>query len=120
VGILVYRGRPADLIIDTIRSPVAGTADAAPRIAAITPPEGGLVPSSGAEFVWAAAAAESYSFVLLEEDGTPKWSTETTDTSVTIPVATALEPGRIYFWRVNALTDGISATTGATRIQVRR
>jgi hypothetical protein len=31
-----------------------------------------------------------------------------------------LEPGRISFWRVNALTDGISATTGATRIQVLR
>jgi hypothetical protein len=120
VGILVYRGRPADPLVDTIRTPAAGTADAAPRIAAITPPEGGLVPATGARFLWAAAPAESYAFVLLEEDGTPKWSIETTDTSVTLPLETVLEPGRIYFWRVNALTDGISATTGATRIQVLR
>lgn len=120
VGIFVYQTRLQGPPVDTVRTPAAGTADAAPRIAAITPSEGGLVPSSGAQFVWAAAAAESYSFVLLEEDGTPRWSAETRDTTVTLPEEAVLEPGRIYFWRVNALTDGISATTGATRIQVRR
>lgn len=102
-----------------VRAP--GTpADAAPRITAITPADGTTQGRDSLEFVWHAYGADSYRFTLLLDDGTPRWTKETTDTSVELPPQLTLEPGRTYFWRVDALNDGVSATTGMQRLELRR
>jgi hypothetical protein len=49
---------------------------------------------------------------LLAEDGEPLWTLDTSDTSVTIPASVLLQVGRTYFWRVDAVHDGVAATSG--------
>ena len=69
-------------------------------------------------FVWRSHGAGRYSFRLLTEDGTALWSTETADTTATLPTHVRLERGQAYFWRVDALAAGIVASTRAQRFTV--
>jgi anti-sigma factor RsiW len=70
-------------------------------------------------FTWRAARADVYRLTLLTESGEPVWSLETADTTALVPSGTRLKPGA-YFWRVDAIADGITATSGARRLLVTR
>jgi len=89
------------------------------RIECIAPVNDATVAAATLVFVWHPAAADVYRLTLLSESGAPVWSRETTDTSVTVPSGTALGPG-VYFWRVDAVANGITATTGIHRLIVAR
>lgn len=104
----------------TVRAPITGIGESPARIIVIVPRESAVVSPQSLHFTWHAHSADGYRFVLLQEDGTPIWSFETTDTSLGLPSSVVLEPGRTYFWRVDALADGISASSGAHRFQVIR
>lgn len=120
-GILLVRGQVGPRgHEETVRAPVIGSADAAPPIIAVVPRDGAVVTPAGLRFTWRAYDADSYRFMLLEEDGTPAWTTDTHDTSLILPAEILLAPGKTYFWRVDALADGITATTGTLRVQVPR
>ncbi len=70
-------------------------------------------------FVWRpSGASDIYRFSLLAEGGEPIWSAETADTTVSLPAGVTLKPGRTYFWRVDAIADGVVLTTGARRLEV--
>jgi hypothetical protein len=71
-------------------------------------------------FQWRSRQGDSYRVTVLTESGEPVWTAETTDTSISLPTGITLEPGRGYFWRVDAVADGLSATSGVQRFQVVR
>ncbi len=67
-----------------------------------------------------AEAGSRYRVNLLDANGETLWSSETGDTSITVPGDIELLPGGSYFWFVDALgTDGRSLTTGALRFSIR-
>ena len=77
----------------------------------------GTVPGpAGLQFQWRSSPAGYYRFVILTDDGERLFATETADTSVSLPADVILAPGRIYYWRVDAVDNGIVASTGAVRL----
>jgi hypothetical protein len=67
-------------------------------------------------FVWRPVeGADRYSFRLLGDDGATIWSRDVSDTSLVLPADVALARGRSYFWRVDAMSAGILASTRARR-----
>jgi len=87
-------------------------------VAAAAPADGATIPVRGAAFAWHRTSTDTYRVTVLTQTGEPVWSQETPDTSVTLPAAVVLEPGRTYFWRVDAIADGIAATSGPQRFLV--
>jgi predicted anti-sigma-YlaC factor YlaD len=98
-------------------APFAG-GDRQPRIHAVQPPSGAVVPGRAVTFAWRATTADAYRIVLLTESGEPVWTHETADTSAVLATEVTLRPGASYFWRVDAIADGIVATSGTQRLQV--
>lgn len=90
------------------------------RIDLVSPADDVTVPAAQMAFTWHAASADVYRFVLLTQSGDSVWAKETTDTSIVLPAAVEVRPGRAYFWRVEAIANGIVATTGVHRVQVSR
>lgn len=118
-AILVVR-QEATLPSPATERPIAGPSEAMPRIEVVSPMAGDTVSARGAVFTWRGRAADAYRLTLLTESGAPLWTTETPDTSAPLPAEVLLEAGRRYFWRVDAIADGIAATTGAQLIVVPR
>lgn len=82
---------------------------------------GVVSPSAGeaaARLTWRATRADSYRLIVLSEDGEPLWTVETSDTSIALPPETPLRAGGTYFWRVDAITEGVTASTGPRRFRV--
>jgi hypothetical protein len=80
--------------------------------------DGDSVRGGGLAFSWAAASAERYRLVLSNEEGTPLWSTDTKDTVMTLPDSVILSSGASYFWQVDAVQAGVTATTRLQRFTV--
>ena len=90
------------------------------HIDVISPADDVTLPVSQMAFAWHAVAADVYRISLLTQTGDSIWAQETTDTTATVPTTVSLTPGRAYFWRVDALGNGIVATTKAHPVQVSR
>lgn len=88
------------------------------RIGMVSPGENATTPARGVSFTWRALVADFYRITILTDSGEPVWTLETPDTSVTLPTRFSLLPGRAYFWRVDAISAGITASTGSHRFQV--
>jgi hypothetical protein len=119
-GLVLSRSAISPDPADTERAPAVGPADAAPRIISVVPRDGASLVPGDRTFTWRAYAADSYRFVLLAEDGTPLWSIHTHDTSLVLPPDVHLAAEQTYFWRVDAVADGITASTGTMRLRVSR
>ena len=127
-GVLVLRRAPVSLgnVDEPLTNVERRTRDAAqpalderiPRLAVVAPANGAEGLGAHPGFVWRSTSADRYSFRLLTEDGTALWSSETVDTTLTLPSDVRLERGRSYFWRVDALSAGIVASTRAHRFTV--
>ncbi len=77
----------------------------------------GTASASGAVvFRWRSAPSGFYRLVVLTEDGQRLFVRETADTVVALPPEIALSAGRAYFWRVDAIGNGIVGSTGAVRL----
>jgi hypothetical protein len=111
--------RPPATVGETRASRVADS-EGQRRIDAISPADDVAIPAAQIVFMWHAVGADVYRVFLLSESGGPIWETETTDTSATLPATVSLTAGGAYFWRVDAVTNGIIATTRAHRLQVSR
>ena len=104
------------LLTQPIRAPATGEGRA--RIEVVAPTEDASpVPPSGT-FIWHKAGADVYRFILLSQSGEPLWNRETPDTSLTLPPFVLLQPGHDYFWRVDAVGDGVMSSTGARSLRV--
>lgn len=88
------------------------------RIDIVAPAENAAIPRTGLTFTWRGAAADVYHVSLLAEDGEPIWSAETADTSLALPPTVPVRSGHSYFWRVEAIANGIAASTGVHRVQI--
>jgi hypothetical protein len=82
------------------------------------PLDGDSVRAGGLTFSWGAASAERYRLVVSSEDGTPVWSTDTRDTVMALPDSVTLQRGASYFWQVDAVQAGVTATTRLQRFSV--
>jgi Putative zinc-finger len=90
------------------------------RIAVVTPHESATVSARSAVFSWRPTSADLYRFTLLTESGERVWTHETADTTLQLPARVAPTQETAYFWRVDAIADGIAATTGSRVVRVTR
>jgi len=86
-------------------------------IEAVSPADGAVIVPE-VRLVWRGRGADSYRIVVLSVEGRPLWTLDTPDTSVLLPPDIKLSPGTTYFWRVDALTEGVTASTGPRQFQV--
>ncbi|HEX9165108.1 MAG TPA: zf-HC2 domain-containing protein [Gemmatimonadales bacterium] len=84
----------------------------------VGPADNAVVPRDAISFTWRPVRADFYRVTILSESGEPVWSLDTPDTTVRPPASVGLRPGRSYFWQVEAIADGVTATSGARRVQV--
>jgi hypothetical protein len=80
----------------------------------IAPPEDVPIEPAALAFVWRGLeTGTTFRLTLTDDSGRPVWSTEVSDTTVTLPVTVALEDGERYLWYVDALLpDGREASSG--------
>lgn len=95
-------------------------ADSRPVVEIVNPPENAFANRSGLTFVWRSAATSVYRFTLLDETGQTVMDREVSDTVLVLPQDTRLAPGHLYFWRVDAIADGIAASSGARKLRFAR
>jgi anti-sigma factor ChrR (cupin superfamily) len=96
------------------------SSEARPIISAILPSDHDSIPADTVVFLWKSNPGGFYRITVTATNGAPVWVAETHDTVVALPDTVALQPRRLYFWYVDALGDGITATTGIRRFQVVR
>ena len=98
------------------RSVTTIAADRRPVVEVVSPPENALAHRSGLTFVWRSAGTTVYRFALLDETGQTVMDKDVSDTVLVLPPETRLAPGHLYFWRVDAIADGIAASSGARKL----
>jgi hypothetical protein len=110
--------RPGGPALDTLRGDrdTLGT-DAAATLRVITPVNGDILDRGSVVFAWHGSAGQPlFRLTLSDVGGKELWSGETRDTTLTLPGSVSLDPGRTYFWYVDALAaDGRSLTTRTRR-----
>jgi hypothetical protein len=84
----------------------------------VAPLEGAQVARNGAQFIWRARASDTYRVTLSSETGESLWSHETGDTSIVLPAHITVHAGTTYFWRVEAIADGIVASSGVQTVRI--
>lgn len=90
-----------------------------PHLATVAPADDATV-RGRIVFTWRSTSADFYRVDVLTTSGDPVWTTDTGDTTVTLPDSVALQAGQPYFWRVEAIGNGISAASGVHRLQIPR
>jgi hypothetical protein len=117
-AIVVYRGGRTAAHDSVVRATDRPSADGGvPAIEVIGPLDGARIADS-VVLTWRSAGEGPYDVSFLGEDGRPLWTGQTLDTVVRIPSVVVLQPGATYFWRVDAIGNGIVATTGVRRLTV--
>jgi hypothetical protein len=88
-----------------------------PALRALEPADRATIPRGHVVFVWSGQAPGTiYRLTVTSEAGEAVWLRETSDSSLTLPAGISLQPGRTYFWYVDALdTAGQSITSGTRR-----
>ena len=89
----------------------------APTLRIISPASGDTVGPGAVIFAWHSHPGQPlFRLTLADGSGRELWSTETRDTALALPAGVSLDPGRTYFWYVDAVgADGRSLTTRAQR-----
>jgi len=105
------------LLREPTRAAPVTDGEGTPRIDIVAPAENATVAADAVVLTWHATAADAYRIVVATENGDPVWSGETADTTLRLP-PTALRSAQTYFWRVDAIANGISATTGVHRLLI--
>ena len=103
---------------DSIERPSLTPGETLPRLRVVFPAEGGTIDALDRRLAWRPLPASTYHVALLADDGEPLWTIDTADTSVTVPASIRLQGGRTYFWRVDAVRDGVAATSGVIPFSV--
>jgi hypothetical protein len=106
--------------LDATRASRGPDAEGQRGIDLIAPADDVTVSVAQMVFSWHAVPADVYKFSLLTERGDSIWTTETTDTIASVPANVNVRPGSWYFWRVDAIANGIVATTRLHRVNVAR
>ena len=104
----------------SMRGATTIAADRRPGIDVISPAEDVLASRNGLRFVWKSAGTGLYQFALLDETGKTVVELEVSDTVLVLPSEIRVEPGHLYFWRVDAMADGIAASSEARKLRLGR
>jgi len=91
-----------------------------PAVSSISPDDGAAVERDNLVLKWSAHPPGLFRVALLDSAGAPVLVEETNDTTFVVPSSIDLQPGATYFWRVDVLADGITASTSASRFSVTR
>ena len=100
---------------ERVRTPaVTQTGDASRRISVLSPVDGDTLAPGRPVLSWSAVVGEpTYRLTMTDASGQPVWTSNTTDTTVTLPANGMLQPRHSYYWYVDALrADGRAASTG--------
>jgi Putative zinc-finger len=113
--------RPFAAPADDPRRP-ARAADA-PYTEGLTPitalaPANGATASVPLTFTWGSVGTTRYRLTVSDTDGAPLWTRDVVDTTAVLPPSVKLETGRVYFWNVDGLGAGVTATTGTRRFKI--
>jgi len=100
-----------------VRAPDFGEGRA--RLGIVAPSPDSLSPRAGLRLLWRGSSATLYRVIVLTQSGEPLWTADTPDTAIVLPDSVTLLPGHIYFWQVEGIGNGITASTGAHRLRVR-
>jgi anti-sigma factor RsiW len=71
-------------------------------------------------FTWSGQAGRLlYRLTVTDASGRAAWLRDTSDTTLVLPAGVSLDPGRTYYWYVDALdAEGRSLTTGTHRFTI--
>jgi hypothetical protein len=116
-GIVLVRSNQHGTV-ESIERPSLTPGEALPRVRIVAPVEGAVIGREERHLTWRQLPAGTYHVALLAEDGEPLWTLDTPDTSVALPTSVRLESGRTYFWRVDAVRDGVAATSGVVPFSI--
>jgi anti-sigma factor RsiW len=126
IGVAIAASLTAVVLLDrqqvapppaVIRAESSVTTEARAAIPVISPAAETASPETLA-FAWHSTAAAYYRFTLTTAEGAVLATQETADTALTLPAGVTLEPGRLYFWSVDAIGNGITASTGMQRLTI--
>jgi hypothetical protein len=121
VAVLRFPNRPARDVESPTRDVRFDASDERiPLLAAIAPASAATDVTAHPTFIWASKGVDRYNFKVLAEDASTIWSRDVSDTTLLLPANVELEPGRSYFWRVDAMSAGIVASTRARRFTIAR
>lgn len=93
-------------------------ADVRRVIEVLAPGEATPVTPADLSFIWRATGADLYRLSIFDERGEVVHTVATADTLVSLPEEIELEPEQLYLWRVDAMTDGLSGSSGARKLRV--
>lgn len=110
----VNRGEPAPVVR------ASGGEAEFPAVSSVSPRDGASVEQNALVLRWSAHPLGLFRVVLLDSTGSPIVVEETNDTAFVVPSSVRLQGGATYFWRVDLLADGITASTTASRFIVAR
>ena len=113
--VLLARGpRTPSLTDEPVR---AGLDTEALGLTALAPADRDTVDGHGLSFVWGSQVDRPlYRLTVTDGSGGAVWLGDTSDTTLVLPADVMLEPGRTYFWYVDALdAQGGSLTTSTHR-----
>lgn len=105
-------------------APVRATAqagpDARPIIEVTGPREDQPVERANLVFSWRATNADVYRLSVFDESGTVVFAQETTDTVLSLAGSPLPSAETLYLWRVDAIADGLTASSGVRKLRVTR
>jgi hypothetical protein len=82
----------------------------------LTPADGDTIAAVGVPFAWRSRGTDVlYRLSLTDSRGQSVWTTDTHDTTTTLPSNIRLDAGHRYFWYVDALGSNAASWTTGTR-----
>lgn len=103
-----------------VRATSAAIPDARPMVHVTGPTEDVTDDPRELIFSWRATGASLYRLSVFDETGAPVLVRETADTVVTLTTAPDIVPGDLYLWRVDAIADGLTASSGVRKLRLAR
>ncbi|HVF39087.1 MAG TPA: zf-HC2 domain-containing protein [Gemmatimonadaceae bacterium] len=111
-------GEPGSTTSIVERADRAVSVDSKATLLPTTPNDDVVLRGESVAFAWSSAGANLYRLVIQDESGTPVLTHETADTVLLIPTHDTMVAGPLYFWRVDAITDGIIASSVVRKFRI--
>jgi len=119
--LLVVRplARPAVEATDPSRAVQAPYTEGLTSIPVVSPADGSVA-AEPVTFIWRAVGASLYHLTLSDAAGALLWTQDSPDTTAVVPSSVRLQAGALYFWNVDGVTEGVTATTKTKRFTIGR